>query len=53
VSRQFADRARYWLNAAFFMLGIAILGSTFREFAFLGGFVINTLRGHKGADSEV
>ena len=47
MNRQFADRARYWLSAVFFMMGTAVLGSTFQEFAFLGGFVINTLRGHK------
>jgi hypothetical protein len=53
MTRQFADRVRYWLDAAFFMLGTAVLGSNFKEFAFLGGFVINTLRAHKGAKSEV
>ena len=47
MSRQFADRARYWLSAVFFLMGTALLGSTFKEFAFLGGFVINTLRAHK------
>jgi hypothetical protein len=29
------------------MMGTAVLGSTFGEFAFLGGFVMNTLRAHK------
>jgi hypothetical protein len=29
------------------MMGTAVLGSTFKEFTFLGGFVINTLRAHK------
>jgi hypothetical protein len=47
MSGQFADRARYWLSAVFFMAGTAVLGSTFKEFAFLGGFVINTLRARK------
>jgi hypothetical protein len=47
MSRQFADRVRYWLSAVFFLMGTALLGSTFKEFAFLGGFVINTLRAHK------
>jgi hypothetical protein len=53
MTGQFADRVRYWLSAAFFMVGTAVLGTTYKEFAFLGGFVINTLRAHKGADSEV
>jgi len=47
MTRRFADRARYWLSAVFFMMGTAVLGSTFKEFAFLGGFVINTLRAHR------
>jgi hypothetical protein len=29
------------------MMGTAVLGNTFKEFAFLGGFVINTLRVRK------
>jgi hypothetical protein len=44
---QFADRARYWLSAVFFVIGTAVLGSTYKEFAFLGSFVINALRAHK------
>jgi hypothetical protein len=44
---QFTDRARYWLSPVFFVVGTAVLGSTFKEFAFLGDFVINTLRAHK------
>jgi hypothetical protein len=47
MTRRFADRARYWLSAVFFMMGTAVLGSTFKEFAFLGGFVINTLRARR------
>jgi hypothetical protein len=47
MSGQFADRARYWLSTVFFMTGTAVLGSTFEEFAFLGGFLINTLRVRK------
>ncbi len=47
MTRKFAYRVRYWLNAAFVVMGTAVLGSTFKEFAFLGGFVINTLRAHK------
>jgi hypothetical protein len=48
MNRQSADRARYWLSAVFFVIGTAVLGSTFKEFAFLGGFAINTLRAHIG-----
>lgn len=51
MNMQFTDRARYWLSPVFFVVGTAVLGSTFEEFAFLGGFIINTLRAHK--DYEV